>query len=101
MSLIFDRKAYGYNELSRAILFDAAEEDTVIHFALPRVILEEATGKDLTSDNAMWRAFHDAQTEVEAAAETYWHAISDQHRRDGTAPPLGTPLVLVSIGPAQ
>jgi len=97
MSLLFDRKAYGYNEQSRSILFTAREEETEIQFALPRIALEDHLGREITTDADMWQAFHEAQEHIEAIAQAYWDAVSSQHLREGTAAPLGTPLVLVSL----
>ncbi|HVJ42198.1 MAG TPA: DUF1488 family protein [Dongiaceae bacterium] len=97
MSLTFDRKVYGYNDLSRSILFGATEGDDDIQFALPRISLEAHVGQNFNSDNEMWNAFHASRDRIEAAAEAYWQAVRDQHRREGTAPPLGTPLVLLNL----
>ena len=97
MSLLFDRKAYGYNDQSRSILFTARDGETEIHFALPRIALEDHLGQKIATDADMWRAFHDAQDHIEMVAQAYWDAVSAQHLREGTAPPLGTPLVLVSL----
>ncbi|HWT97915.1 MAG TPA: DUF1488 family protein [Terriglobales bacterium] len=94
MSLTFDHKVYGYNDLSRSILFSATDGDHEIHFALPRINLEAFAGREFASENEMWEAFHANRQQVEAAALDYWRTISDQHRREGTAAPLGTPLVL-------
>ncbi|HVI88596.1 MAG TPA: hypothetical protein VM659_09845 [Dongiaceae bacterium] len=94
MSLTFDHKAYGYNGLSRSILFSATDGDHDIHFALPRINLEAFVGQEFTSENEMWEVFHANRPHVEASASDYWRTISDQHRREGTATPLGTPLVL-------
>jgi hypothetical protein len=99
MSLTFDHKVYGYNDLSRSILFSATDGDHDIQFALPRINLEAFIGLEFASDNEMWEAFHANRDHVEASAADYWRTISDQHRRDGTAPPLGTPIVLPAIGP--
>lgn len=97
MSLLFDRKVYGYNDLSRSILFTAKDDGTEIHFALPRITLEDYLRQDFAGDDDMWRAFHDNLTQIEAAAEAHWTAVAEQHRREDTAPPLGTPLVLASL----
>lgn len=96
-SLLFDRKAYGYNDLSRSILFTAKDDETEIHFALPRITLEDYLGREFAADDEMWSAFHEAQDRIEAVAQAYWTTISEQHLRDGTAAPLGTPLVLASL----
>jgi predicted metal-dependent phosphoesterase TrpH len=97
MSLLFDRKAYEYNDLSRSILFTAKDGDTEIHFSLPRIALEDHTGREFTADADMWQAFHESQDHIEAVAQAYWTSVSAQHLREGTAAPLGTPFVLVSL----
>lgn len=94
MSLTFDHKVYGYNDLSRSILFSASDGDHDVQFALPRINLEALISQEFASDNEMWEAFHANRDLIEAAATDYWRTICDQHRREGTAPPLGTPLVL-------
>ena len=98
MSLLFDHKAYGYNDLSRSILFTAKDEEKEIHFALPRITLEDHLGQDFAGDDDMWQAFHDNLTQIEAAAQAHWTSVVEQHRREDTAPPVGTPLVLASLG---
>ncbi|HVJ34079.1 MAG TPA: DUF1488 family protein [Terriglobia bacterium] len=97
MSLTFDRKVYGYNDLSRSILFGATDGDDDIQFALPRISLEAHVGHSFNSDNEMWDAFHASRDHIEAAAEAYWKSVRDQHFREGTAPPLATPLVLLNL----
>ncbi|HEX9449730.1 MAG TPA: DUF1488 family protein [Dongiaceae bacterium] len=97
MSLSFDREAYSYNQSSRSILFAAKEGETKVHFVLPRIILQEYVGEDLTADADMWQAFRNCRDRIEVAAQAHWNAIAEQHQRDGTAMPLATPLVLVSL----
>lgn len=97
MSLLFDRKTYGYNDQSRSILFTAKEDETDIQFALPRIALEDHLGRKIATDDDMWQAFREAQDHVETVAQSYWDAVSAQHLREGTAAPLGTPLVLLSL----
>lgn len=97
MSLLFDRKVYGYNDLSRSILFGATDGEDDIQFALPRISLEAFVGRNFDSDSDMWNAFNEHRDHIEAAAEAYWRVVCDQHRREGTAAPLATPLVLLTL----